>query len=298
MTFLRNGDGGTGRYNGRPGAGRQDRPRRAAKQLLRQRRGRLRPAAQPYSCFDPRARMGRDHRSGGSSETPSGFDPRARMGRDCRRASVQPHCRNVSIHAPAWGATLQRPAVFVAISMAFRSTRPHGARLPRPARYAIRRSVSIHAPAWGATVSVDPLVTVVDGFRSTRPHGARPGASSACEQLGERFDPRARMGRDADRSDGPTCYVDVSIHAPAWGATSAKLRRSRSTSDRFDPRARMGRDAARLRSRAPIRAMPFRSTRPHGARHAMCDLRVCVNHVILFRSTRPHGARRVMSTHR
>ena len=80
-------------------------------------------------------------------------------------------------------------------------------------------------------------------FQSTRPHGARLG-----QQLGFGFDggfnPRARMGRDAmtqlcarcprgfnprarmgrDLAAAPTVLVAVvSIHAPAWGATSARL---------------------------------------------------------------------------
>jgi hypothetical protein len=35
MTFLRDGDGGTGRYNGRAGTGRQDRPRRRSRAARR-----------------------------------------------------------------------------------------------------------------------------------------------------------------------------------------------------------------------------------------------------------------------
>ena len=76
------------------------------------------------------------------------------------------------------------------------------------------------------------------------------------------FDPRARMGRDDYHWQADACY-DVSIHAPAWGATGAAHRIDAfeevsihapawgATSaeqsecarfDCFDPRARMGRD--------------------------------------------------------
>mgnify|MGYP000899339475 FL=1 len=55
------------------------------------------------------------------------------------------------------------------------------------------------------------------------------------------FNPRARVGRDPLF---PVVYIDakdVSIHAPAWGATYAvPLRLLTFTS--FNPRARVGRD--------------------------------------------------------
>jgi len=56
-------------------------------------------------------------------------------------------------------------------------------------------SVSIHAPAWGAT----------------KGRGTRKGKD-------ERFNPRARMGRDVKTELLSGSFI-VSIHAPAWGAT-------------------------------------------------------------------------------
>ena len=55
----------------------------------------------------------------------------------------------VSIHAPAWGATadeLQR-----AFPGVFQSTRPRGARRHGLHGQESPNDVSIHAPAWGAT---------------------------------------------------------------------------------------------------------------------------------------------------
>ena len=119
----------------------------------------------------------------------------------------------VSIHAPAWGATLivGKPNDHEM----FQSTPPHGGRLsakrrasviscfnPRPrmggdAGMADRECcdiVSIHAPAWGAT--------------------------------------------------GETLYddkiIEVSIHAPAWGATGLYVEEEDGTG--FNPRPRMGGD--------------------------------------------------------
>ena len=99
----------------------------------------------------------------------------------------------VSIHAPAWGATV--PVRQVGRQVSFQSTRPHGARRAHGGERGGQELVSIHAPAWGATPEPGPL-----------------------QPPKRRFNPRARMGRDtgsssARRSDG------VSIHAPAWGAT-------------------------------------------------------------------------------
>src|SRR5690554_3468105 len=57
-------------------------------------------------------------------------------------------------------------------------------------------------------------------FQSTRPRGARqgcprPSGDDKC------FNPRARVGRDAEARK-LKIKTDVSIHAPAWGATSGE----------------------------------------------------------------------------
>ena len=55
----------------------------------------------------------------------------------------------ISIHAPAWGATI---GFFPMISCeAFQSTRPRGARRPQQQTPQRAKQISIHAPAWGAT---------------------------------------------------------------------------------------------------------------------------------------------------
>src|SRR5439155_1069587 len=79
------------------------------------------------SCFNPRARAGRDWRYLERRFPGGSFNPRARAGRDGRTPYVQA-LRNVSIHAPARGATS---------SVA-------------PSRLDV--DVSIHAPARGATI--------------------------------------------------------------------------------------------------------------------------------------------------
>ena len=76
--------------------------------------------------FNPRSRMGSDSRRPSTRTGRGDFNPRSRMGSDrCHGYALQ-HER-ISIHAPAWGATIHH-------SSSLRSHR-----------------ISIHAPAWGAT---------------------------------------------------------------------------------------------------------------------------------------------------
>ena len=145
--------------------------------------------------FNPRTRMGCDSVKLTKFISFSCFNPRTRMGCDPIHRSPRTWY-NVSIHAPAWGATLMRPAT--TISILFQSTHPHGVRRPSPMmiqstvpfqsthphgvrlRYILlhifQDAVSIHAPAWGAT-------NISTCFR--------------CDSI-------------------------VSIHAPAWGATDTR----------------------------------------------------------------------------
>ena len=95
--------------------------------------------------FDPRPRTGSDERCEDCAVGRGCFDPRPRMGSDLRSVIASPE--DVSIHAPAWGATIDRPEVWY-------------------------RDVSIHAPAWGAT-TLESGRGAVTAFRSTPPHGER-----------------------------------------------------------------------------------------------------------------------------
>ena len=181
------------------------------------------------------------------------FNPRARGGRDTGSEAKRPQCQfqstrprgarlqlvpglaalTVSIHAPAGGATKWETSsgrtpcfnprarggrdAFVGgvygVAL-FQSTRPRGAR-PQLYDQGGNIVVSIHAPAGGAT---DDL---------------------ACADLCYSFNPRARGGRDAllirslcqaafqstrprgarHDSSGTKIPANVSIHAPAGGAT-------------------------------------------------------------------------------
>ena len=142
----------------------------------------------------------------------------------------------------------------------FQSTRPHGARPTTSAR-----TVKVYA------------------FQSTRPHGARLGpAAGSC--VSSCFNPRARMGRD----QLPVKQVlqrHVSIHAPAWGATTA-LSMDNSSGTGFNPRARMGRDPH-------CEGLFFSSTsfNPRARMGRDTSSFSCCFSASVFQSTRPHGAR-------
>ena len=193
-------------------------------------------------CFNPRTRVGCDQYGILFLEVIGCFNPRTRVGcdmgvwvaiitsiqfqsthpRGVRHASLErvPHEALVSIHAPAWGATSATMSE-MRDKVMFQSTHPRGVR-PRSARF----------------------IFPVNAFQSTHPrgvrHGDRPeGCGVNC------FNPRTRVGCDGHRPHirWPPCGFqsthprgvrplenaraegakEVSIHAPAWGATASKV---------------------------------------------------------------------------
>jgi len=191
----------------------------------------------------------------------------------------------VSIHAPAWGATfcahmIQRP-------YEFQSTRPRGARPDTLPAVRGKGGVSIHAPAWGATRFGRNPRRAGKGFNPR----ARVGRDRFCNWsriYWHCFNPRARVGRDTNKTNAIYSPVQVSIHAPAWGATDRRDVPA-GFGHGFNPRARVGRDVTS--SAIPLVLVRFQSTRPRGAR--LDTIRFWIND-IRFQSTRPRGARRPM----
>ena len=281
-------------------------------------------------CFNPRARVGRDVKSGSSdllhhvfqSTRPRGARPiviaiypysypfqstRPRGARPEKSVYTDVHGQRFNPRARVgrdWGLRLVNPA-----SRPFQSTRPRGARRTHPGRGFASSAVSIHAPAWGATGQAVPRDIA---------------------ELG--FNPRARVGRDQPHARQPAARGRVSIHAPAWGATtldSGALRVARmfqSTRPRgARPRCRPRNDGpgavsihapawgatqdhqqvpglrGRFNPRARVgrdakqasKALAhklFQSTRPRGARRSGMSSPSTVSPK--FQSTRPRGARR------
>jgi len=202
--------------------------------------------------FNPRARVGRDKLVQMIASNQSFQSTRPCGARPFNRIAGLDFC--VSIHAPVWGATLltysgnvmlsfnprarvgrDNVAIFDRQADLFQSTRPCGAR-PEGHAVVCVGCVSIHAPVWGAT-------QLLCGYRPAH-----------------RFNPRARVGRDAKsfshlrrmsfQSTRPCgarllteeldMFLAVSIHAPVWGAT--RKHHGVANDHSFNPRARVGRD--------------------------------------------------------
>ena len=189
------------------------------------------------TCFNPRARVGRDallppnprwafmvsiHApawgatgDGRPFFNPlTGFNPRARVGRDYLDKKTGTTRHVVSIHAPAWGATVNP------------SSRPFIV------------TVSIHAPAWGATHRRHRRHLGYVGFNPR----ARVGRDLRLHAAGENgcFNPRARVGRDLLRAgpDPPLRGFNPRARVGRDWATGAPCPPAK----RFNPRARVGRD--------------------------------------------------------
>ena len=64
-------------------------------------------------CFNPRTRVGCDADVPELPLVRAGFNPRTRVGCDPRSCRYRGHAGQVSIHAPAWGATRSRGAVSI-----------------------------------------------------------------------------------------------------------------------------------------------------------------------------------------
>ena len=172
----------------------------------------------------------------------------------------------VSIHAPAWGATLRRPS---AVS---------------------DQRVSIHAPAWGAT-KARIAISGTEGFQSTHPHGVRLRLVPFLSFV-KGFNPRTRMGCDAFLPFRVCLYSSVSIHAPAWGATkrSANLFHFAVVSihapawgatyvyprkNRFEQfQSTHPHGVRRIERKGHTPGFAFQSTHPHGVRHGKNVLRL------------------------
>ena len=169
----------------------------------------------------------------------------------------------VSIHAPAWGAT-SSGAPRTATPQWFQSTHPRGVRHSCGSSLMLARLFQSTHPRGVRLYHRAAREHYVE-FQSTHPRGVRLGA-------GRRF-----------------CDEAVSIHAPAWGATVAYMPTA-SAAGCFNPRTRVGCDLPSWRS----------SSRPTGFNprtRVGCDpsRRARFLSPRLFQSTHPRGVRRALN---
>ena len=145
-------------------------------------------------------------------------------------------------------------------SVLFQSTLPRG---ERPYFCEVSRGnvrVSIHAPAWGATLHV-LYSNFVSMFQSTLPRGERLSRLSPPPTVGlfQSTLPRGeRRGDDCGRR-----HAEVSIHAPAWGAT----KRIRWRRNMFWFQSTLPRGERPFQILGSQRGFLFQSTLPRGERH-------------------------------
>ena len=146
----------------------------------------------------------------------------------------------VSIRAPAWGATFGGIESLV-LEVLFQSAPPRGGR-PRMSRRIPLATVFQSAPPRGGRHAIRSREVDYQEFQSAPPRGGRPfdgrrfrrprefqsapprggrrGRGRTSPRGRNRFNPRPRVGGDARNAGQRPNLVEVSIRAPAWGATA------------------------------------------------------------------------------
>ena len=167
--------------------------------------------------FNPRTRMGCDKYARERNRNKTNFNPRTRMGCDQHARAI---CYRYMYFNPRTRMGCDKVSVNGRIaSLLFQSTHPHGVRLP--------------------LTMISPSKRL---FQSTHPHGVRRPTPIRRTTDDKHFNPRTRMGCDQELKKIADA-IDISIHAPAWGAT----RQSRTISFQ-------------------LIQLPFQSTHPRGVR--------------------------------
>ena len=144
------------------------------------------------------------------------------MGCDQAEDYIQKRGKFISIHAPAWGATAGTIGLAIKV-IRFQSTHPHGVRRLRLAK-----------------------TTKEITFQSTHPHGVRPSERYREGHL-PRFQSTHPHGVRLYDHLADIVALGISIHAPAWGATTG-----------CDPSSHGH--------------QRFQSTHPHGVRRVIISL--------------------------
>ena len=218
------------------------------------------PARIEADCFNPRPRVGGDCASSRIGREQAGFNPRPRVGGD-PRYRPQSGQDDVSIRAPAWGATSGHDTQ-PAQGHQFQSAPPRGGRLVHFEESDWGKPVSIRAPAWGATRGPWKVRKDENGF-NPRPRVGGDVNRCAIDVHISGFNPRPRVGGDgaiAHLGSGPARFqsapprggrlhfagyfvVDLEFQsAPPRGGRRGSRWQVRTPKTRFNPRPRVGGD--------------------------------------------------------
>ncbi len=195
----------------------------------------LHPELQAFQSTLPR----RERQNSMCAESqPTNFNPRSREGSDALWQSRILHFYQISIHAPAKGATNNMEEKDNGKNY-FNPRSREGSDQAYQSDFA-DLIISIHAPAKGATdcIGIDSLLNAISI------HAPAKGATFSCRVLVARspyFNPRSREGSDFAAIPTPNLDAIISIHAPAKGATNPLFLIERSMCY-FNPRSREGSD--------------------------------------------------------
>ncbi len=187
--------------------------------------------------FNPRSREGSDRGERRGRQGGRDFNPCSREGSD---GFVYSSARSLSFQSTLPRRERHDAALGNVKNPEFQSTLPRRERR----RFAVAcgrcAGISIHAPAKGATLAY-VRVSTEEQFQSTLPRRERQLLQSrlSCARY---FNPRSREGSDAQPFQIIHPHFDISIHAPAKGATSSSIAKSVAMRH-FNPRSREGSDS-------------------------------------------------------
>ena len=216
------------------------------------------PTSTPFN-FNPRSREGSDTGRRRDRLRRGYFNPRSREGSDPPAAPQALQVR-ISIHAPAKGATSL--GVYLSHGEIFQSTLPRRERPILPTQSASpllfqstlprreRPDSFQHKPDTSLFQSTLPrrerlcsntFSNVVPKFQSTLPRRERPLPHQRYTHGCDHFNPRSREGSDILSMPDKADALQISIHAPAKGATIIARARFHINTN-FNPRSREGSD--------------------------------------------------------
>ena len=144
----------------------------------------------------------------------------------------------------------------------FQSTLPRGERLRAAILSPKSRMISIHAPARGATSDRRVPSLHRKLFQSTLPRGERL-EKIVDANVPKDFNPRSRRGATPLQTLYGRYIINISIHAPARGATCSR-RRAASSNKEFQSTLPRGERPSSVNS-SPL-VFIFQSTLPRGER--------------------------------
>ena len=188
-------------------------------------------------CFNSRSRVGSDLHVSSTTASPLAFQFALPRGERPYYQSWQYPWLNVSIRAPAWGATRILPMSCAMVQFQFALPRgerrvplqqaamveefqfalPRGERPPQPSPRIWEVQFQFALPRGERLITLFQFLIV---FRfNSRSRVGSDGSEGRAAPAPWCFNSRSRVGSDADSR--PLGYgVAVSIRAPAWGATS------------------------------------------------------------------------------